>query len=115
MKSKGYKIAIVSNSSLKEVKIVLGHTGIKNYDVLISKDQVKKGKPAPDGINLAKRLLHAKEALMVGDTPYDILAGKKAKATTIAVLTGEHSRKELSKYKPDFVLDNISGIKKIIH
>lgn len=116
LRAKGYKIAIVSNSSLREVKIVLKLAGIRknNYDMLITKDNVNNGKPSPEGINLAKKLFKAKEAIMVGDTTYDIIAGKKAKAKTIAVLTGSDSKKELRKYKPDYILKSIAGIKKVI-
>lgn len=114
LKSNGYKIAIVSNSSLKEVKRVVKQIGLKNYDKLIAKNHKRKSKPAPDGINFAKKLFNAKEAIMVGDTPYDILAGKRAKAITIAVATGEHSTNELKRYNPDFVIKSIAHINKVL-
>lgn len=114
LKSKEYKIVIVSNSSLKEVKKVLQYTKIRNYDKIIAKGQVKHGKPAADGINLAKKIFNSSEAMIIGDTAYDILAGKKAKVKTIAVLTGNDSKKNLIKYKPDYILKSIADVKKVI-
>lgn len=111
LKSKGYKIVIVSNSSMKEVKTVLRQTRIKNYDTIIAKEQVKRGKPAADGINLAKKIFNSKDAIMIGDTTYDILAGKKAKVKTIAVLTGDDSKKKLMQYNPDYIIKSIAEIK----
>src|SRR3989338_4465655 len=113
LRKNGYKIAIVSNSSMKEVKTVLKQTKIKNYDIIIAKEQVKHGKPAADGINLAKRIFNSKEAIIIGDTTYDILAGKKAKVKTIAVLTGDDSRKKLMLYNPDYIIKDINQIKAI--
>ncbi len=115
LKSKGYRIAIISNSSLPEIKKVLIQIGLskKYYGKIISKEDVNS-KPSPDGINLAKKLFRAEDSFMVGDTPCDINAGKRAHVKTIAVTTGGHSRKELMKYKPDFILNSIAEIKKII-
>lgn len=117
LKSKGYKIAIISNSSFKEVKKTLSYTKLDKrlYDKIISKDNVKKSKPSPEGINLAKKIFRTKDAFMIGDTPYDIIAGNSAKVKTIAVATGSHSARELSKYNPDFILGSIADVKKIIH
>lgn len=117
LKSKGFKVVILSNSSLREVRIVLRQAGIRkdNYLRIITKDDLKKGKPSPEGINLAKKIFNASEAIIVGDTPYDILAGRSAANTkTIGVLTGTHPRTELRKYKPDFIMNSIAEIKKVI-
>jgi len=114
LKSKGYKIVIVSNSSLEEVRRLLSQVNIKKYDKIISGDIVKKSKPDPEGINMAKKIFKAKEVIMVGDTIYDIIAGKKANARTIAVLTGPNSKNKLKKYKPDFIIRSIAEIKKVV-
>lgn len=54
------------------------------------------------------------EVLFIGDMDHDIQAGKKAGTKTAGILTGYHSRKKLEQEKPDFILENLSELKKLI-
>jgi phosphoglycolate phosphatase-like HAD superfamily hydrolase len=47
---------------------------------------------------------------VIGDAPQDVLAGKKAGARTISVLTGMSTREELEPLKPDLILENLEAI-----
>ncbi len=63
-----------------------------------SSDDVKKSKPDPDIIHAALRKLgdaDPAEVMMVGDTPYDAEAAKKAGVSTIGLLCGGFSKTEL--------------------
>lgn len=51
---------------------------------------------------------------IVGDTGIDIQAGKDAGLSTIAVLSGFRSAPFLKKYRPDYLLQNISEIYDVI-
>ena len=82
----------------------------KLFNLIIGDDDVKHAKPAPDEILKAEKLMHVKGACIIGDTIFDIKAGKIAKATTIAVLTGIHKKEKLKKYNPDYLLKDISKI-----
>jgi phosphoglycolate phosphatase-like HAD superfamily hydrolase len=64
-------------------------------------------KPDPDTIRAALAALHCVplQALMVGDTPADILAGKAAGTMTCAVTYGFGTREALLRCAPDFVID----------
>ncbi len=57
------------------------------------------------GVARAKKLAHAsftaKDVFVIGDTPFDVSAGKKAGYKTIAVATGYSAWKELVAAKPD--------------
>ncbi len=110
-----YYVVLTTNASKKEVNAILKASGInkKLFDAIITKEMAKP-KPSADALKKAEHLLNAKVAIVIGDTPYDILAGKKVKAKTIAVLTGNFSFKELIKYKPDMVLHNITELAGII-
>jgi len=73
-----------------------------------------------DGIIMTS-IKKAKEANMefdtvfvVGDTPYDIEAAKKAGVKIIAVATGQHSSEKLSKMDADFVLSDLKDINKFL-
>lgn len=60
------------------------------------------------GIERGRKLIpfqkNFKRAFVVGDTPYDVEAGKKAGAITIAMMTGSTSPQEFSKLNPHHVL-----------
>ncbi len=116
LKKQGYKLALLSNCSHIEIDAILKAVKIDKslFNIIIGSNDVTKPKPWPDEILKAKRLLNAKTVYMVGDTIYDIEAGKKANAKTVAVLTGTHSINMLKKSKPDYILKSAADLSKII-
>jgi phosphoglycolate phosphatase-like HAD superfamily hydrolase len=60
------------------------------------------------------RRFSASEIDVIGDTPRDIACGKAFGARTIAVATGTWSRDRLAKYRPDFLIDDLSDVEGII-
>ncbi|MEM4244893.1 MAG: HAD family hydrolase [Candidatus Nanoarchaeia archaeon] len=113
---KDYKLGIISNCRHREIVEILNAAKLdkKLFKILIGNDDVEHGKPWPDEILKAEKLGHVKAAYMVGDSIYDMIAGKKAKVKTIAVLTGNYTRKELQKYKPDYILKSVNDIPRVI-
>jgi len=69
-------------------------------------------KPAPDTILAALAALHCAppHALMVGDTPADILSGKAAGTMTCAVTYGFGTREALLPCAPDYVVDSFGEL-----
>jgi phosphoglycolate phosphatase len=69
-------------------------------------------KPAPDAIVAALAALRCppQQALMVGDTAADILAGKAAGLKTCAVTYGFGTLQELQHCQPDYVIDAFSAL-----
>lgn len=69
-------------------------------------------KPAPDMVIAALTALRClpQQALMVGDTAADILAGKAAGLTTCAVTYGFGTPEELQASQPDYVIDTFSEL-----
>ena len=111
-----YKIAILSNATNKHIEETLRYVEINEqlFDLIIGADQIKKHKPNPEGILKAKKILKCKEGYMIGDSIFDIQAGKAAKFKTIAVLTGNDSKEKLKKHKPDYILKSIKDLPKIL-
>jgi phosphoglycolate phosphatase-like HAD superfamily hydrolase len=60
------------------------------------------------------RQFSTSEIDVIGDTPRDIACGKAFGARTIAVATGTWSRDQLAKYRPDFLIDDLSDVEGII-
>lgn len=66
-------------------------------------------------VERARKLAHAsftaKDVYVIGDTPFDVAAGKKAGFKTIAVGTGYASWKELNDSRPDHLVKDFRNIK----
>jgi phosphoglycolate phosphatase len=60
------------------------------------------------------REFSASEIDVIGDTPRDIACGKALGARTVAVATGTWRRDQLTKYQPDFLIDDLSDVEGII-
>ena len=109
---KKYKIAILSNCKHKEITAIIKAAKIHQnmFDIIIGNDEVKHPKPSPDEIQKAMKKLKIKKGYMVGDSIYDIQAGKKAGLKTVAVATGNHTKTMLKKEKPDVLLNSIAEL-----
>jgi phosphoglycolate phosphatase len=55
-----------------------------------------------------------KDVFIIGDTIHDIKAAKDAGVKVIAVATGAYPKEQLSKLKPDYLVDNLKDTEKII-
>jgi len=73
-------------------------------------------KPAPDSVIAALAALNCapQQALMVGDTVADILAGKAAGLKTCAVTYGFGALEELQPCQPDYVIDTFSDLVSLV-
>ncbi|RWX73057.1 MAG: hypothetical protein Metus_1031 [Candidatus Methanosuratincola subterraneus] len=91
LRDRGIAMGIVTTRSAKEAQYVLKRHSIDGYfRIVVSRDLVKRGKPHPDPIIFALRKMGYRpdQAVMVGDMPTDIEAGKAAGAKTIALAIG---------------------------
>jgi HAD superfamily hydrolase (TIGR01509 family) len=90
MRSEGLRL-IIASSSGEELPALLAQAGLNDLlDTAVSSDEVEESKPDGDIIEVALRKAGAQatEAVMVGDTPYDIAAAKAAGVKCIAVRCG---------------------------
>lgn len=114
-----YDYVIVTNSSNKDLSRTLKKLPEfynRTKDRIITKDDVIHMKPHLESFEKAAKImgLSSDKIVVVGDTKFDILFGKAAKAITIGVLTGIYSKEFLLKYEPDFVFDSVADIPKNI-
>lgn len=111
-----YSLALLSNCSQKNAKAILKGAKIpaNMFSLIIGYDNVKNSKPAPDMILLAEKKLNTSGLFMIGDSPYDLIAAKKARIGSIAVLTGHYSLSQLKKEKPSFILSSVNELPKFL-
>lgn len=111
---KRYRLALLSNCKHNNIiKLLKGAKVDKNlFDFIIGNDDVKHSKPWPDEILKVKK--RGRIEFMIGDSIYDVMAAKRAKVKTIGVLTGYYTRKRLKRKKPDFIINSINDIFRIV-
>lgn len=94
LKEKGKKLGIATSNSTQLTEVCLNSLNISSlFDVVITGNDIKTGKPAPDiYLENAKRLKVLPERCLVfEDIPVGIMAGKNAGMKTCAV-ADEYSR-----------------------
>jgi HAD superfamily hydrolase (TIGR01509 family)/HAD superfamily hydrolase (TIGR01549 family) len=95
---RGYRLALVTGSSLSVVEESLNPTGLHElFDVTIAGDQVVRGKPDPEPYEMAAASLgvHAGQCLVVENAPQGIQSAKAAGMACVALET-TLSREQLS-------------------
>lgn len=88
LKTNEYKLGIVTGKARRSLDISLDCLGLNDFfDVIITGDDVEYPKPHPEGINKALDYLGVlpNEAVFLGDSDADIIAGKKANVLTVGV------------------------------
>ena len=125
-KAKGLKLAILSDAPRIQAWLRLAAMGLhQEFDVVVTFDDVKRKKPAPEPFLLALKKLKVKprEAVMVGDSPQrDIATAQRLGMTT--VLAGYGSARFLSskktamqaksRAKPDFVIKDVRSLLRVV-
>jgi pyrophosphatase PpaX len=114
---RGHPMGVVTSKSNEMMLRGLRHTGLEQYmTTLIGCDSCHIHKPDPYPVRLALEELGygPEEALFVGDSPHDIQSGNAAGVTTVAALWGPFTRAQLAPHKPDFFLENISGLPSLV-
>lgn len=74
------------------------------FEVRITADDIQRSKPDPEGINLALSRIKAsaRDSMYVGDSPADIIAGKRAGVLTGAALWSPENRGDPTTEHPDY-------------
>ena len=115
LKENGYKLGIVTGKSSKSLEISLKFLEIeKLFDCKITGDDVTKPKPDPEGINKLLTILNINngEAIFLGDSDADVLAGQKANVYTIGVQWLPNIQTSQFSIPPDDILKDINGFMK---
>jgi HAD superfamily hydrolase (TIGR01509 family) len=96
LKADGRQVVLASSAKAKEVDHYLDLLDARELvDGWTTSADVERTKPEPDLVRAALDQLGTDDAVMVGDTPWDVQAAEQAGVPTVAVLTGGFSEQEL--------------------
>ncbi len=91
MSHDGYTLVTASSASEKDLAALLEQAGLEDLiDGTTSSDDAESSKPSPDILEAAleRAGCSAEEAVMIGDTPYDVQAAVRAGVRCIAFRCG---------------------------
>ena len=122
-KNNGIISGIVSNTSRKRIKFYTLKFHLNDYiSYFISRDDVLVRKPHPYPLLFALRKIKEKSDIpriskknvyYIGDLTSDIRCAKAANVTSIALLSGHGTEKQLRDSKPDYFIKDIRDILEI--
>ena len=113
LKEKGFKIGLITLNSSVVARNVLDKFGIRKFfDAMMSRDDVRNVKPNPEHLLKVLEELGVKpgEAVVVGDTVFDMRCAKKVGALAVGITTGRSSEEELRRAGADCVIESLSEI-----
>jgi pyrophosphatase PpaX len=112
----GVVLAVVSNKRRLVVDMGLKRMGLDHLmSAVVTVDDVKRGKPEPDMILFALDKLQAtaEQALMVGDSRYDLMAAERAGVVAVGVAWSLHAD-ELKRLAPAYFIDDMRQLLDIV-
>ncbi len=115
LRDRGIGIGVMTRNCMGALTKVF--PDIEQYvDTIVTREDVPRVKPDPAHAAEVLTRLHAEpsEALLVGDHPTDILAGKTLNAGTVAVLTGRTGKNEFLKVGADQVVNDIRDVLRLL-
>lgn len=96
LRSRGHEVVLASSAIGEHLDAFLDKLQARELaESWTTKDDVEASKPEPDLVRAALAKAGGDEAVMVGDTPWDVEAARRAGVDTVCVITGGFSEQEL--------------------
>ncbi|WP_162523566.1 HAD-IA family hydrolase [Calorimonas adulescens] len=111
------KTAIVSSRTRRGIEHGINLFGLADsIDLVIGVEDTQNSKPHPDPVLKAIDMfgIEGKQAIMVGDSPHDIIAAKKAGIKACAVQWSLFGIEKLNDLNPDFKIEAMVDLLDII-
>lgn len=119
LKEKNYRIGIVTSRTRDTTIKGLAKFGLEKYvDNIVSCDDTKKHKPDPEPVNISLKNFGIKpeEAIMIGDSMFDILCAHNANVEAVlvgwAIAVTEHDK--IGPDKPEYIIEKAKELFDII-
>ena len=114
LRAAGRRLGLVTSKSADTTEMAFRAVGLReHFDAVVTASDTTLHKPSPEPLFLCLERLAARRpgeqfdrsrAIYIGDSPFDIQAGRAAGMATAAVTWGIFSRKDLEGAGPDHVL-----------
>ena len=114
--SRGHYLAVATGKGRRGLDMALEKTGLGDFFHITRCADETRSKPHPLMLEeiLTDLDLSPEEALMVGDTQYDLEMARNARMDSLAVTWGMHDRELLQKSDPTYIIDALSELPAIV-
>jgi HAD superfamily hydrolase (TIGR01509 family) len=113
LRARGLAVVLASSSPQEELDHYLDLLDARELaDCWTTDDDVEATKPEPDLVRAALDKAGTEDAVMVGDTPWDIEAARKAGVETVCVITGGFSEQELRDAGAAAVFESVKDLRR---
>jgi phosphoglycolate phosphatase len=117
LQSANVKMSIASSKRRPLVEIVLRHHHLMDYfSLLLGAQDVANHKPHPESVykTLQRLSFEADDAVVIGDSTYDLDMAHAAGVDAIGVTTGVHSKEVLARSEPKHIVGSLDEVLPII-
>lgn len=115
---RGHQLAVVTSKASPIAHQSLAFVGLDHFfPVVVGYDDAARHKPDPEPVRVALSRLGVSpdDAVFVGDSPHDILAGNAADVMTIAALWGPFDRETLADARPDHFIECMAELPGVLN
>ncbi|WP_343563230.1 HAD-IA family hydrolase [Kiloniella sp. b19] len=107
-----YNLAIATGKNMRGLENSLIHHGLMDYFETLKTADHGRSKPHPDILQqaLVENTVEPHEAIMIGDTSFDMAMGRAAGTSCLGVRWGYHEDEELIKAGAHKLIDNFTDI-----
>jgi phosphoglycolate phosphatase-like HAD superfamily hydrolase len=113
----GWRVGVFTGKGRRPAEFSLVELGLRDrIEHLVSGSDVTRPKPDPEGVFLASEALRVPvgRILLAGDSPADVQAGRRAGASTAAVLWAASRPERLREAGADFVCERVEDLRAAI-
>ncbi|OTG85623.1 HAD family hydrolase [Acinetobacter sp. ANC 4558] len=112
LKNQNIKLAVATGKSRRGLDRVLAQTNSVHLFEITRAASETKSKPDPLMLSeiLSQTGVNAENAIMVGDTSYDLEMAHKIQMPRVGVSYGVHSIDTLQRFNPLMIADNVQGL-----
>jgi HAD superfamily hydrolase (TIGR01549 family) len=112
LKRRDSSVLLASSSSEEDLEFFLELLDVKELvDGWTSKSDVERSKPDPDVVHAALEKAGTRDAVMIGDSRWDIEAASNAGLPTLALITGGWSEHELRQFGAASVYESLEALR----
>ena len=108
----GVLLGVATGKSTRGLKKTLLNHGLENHFITLNTADDGPGKPHPSMINVAlsEAGVEKENAIMIGDTTYDMIMAKNAGVKSVGVTWGYHPEDELKSSGAQHIIHHISEL-----
>ena len=110
--ARGIPLGVVTSKRREMALRTLAVCGLEGaFGIVVTADEVVRGKPDPEPVRRALEAFPEARpagAVFVGDSPYDVAAGRAAGVRTVAVTTGPFDAARLAREEPDHLVARLA-------